>query len=138
MPCVGGEREERAGFVTGNYAGTGFMMIKRSAVLRMVAAYPETHYRGVQTFPAPKQESPNLYNLFDCMIEPETGVYLSEDFTFCHRFRRIGGKIWLDTESRLRHEGALEFHGRPSVEMTRSGSRAVDGDGERAEVAAAE
>ena len=42
-------------------------------------------------------------------------MYLSEDYTFCHRFRAIGGKVWLDTRSRIRHVGSMEFAGSPSV-----------------------
>ena len=117
VPCTGGEREERGGFVTGRYAGTGFMMIRRSAIERMVAAYPETRYRTMHTYPATPQRGSPFYNLFDCIIDPETGEYLSEDFTFCHRFRKLGGKVWLDTESRLRHVGSMEFHA-DIVELT--------------------
>jgi hypothetical protein len=60
-----------------------------------------------------------FYNLFDCMIDPETGMYLSEDFTFCHRYRKLGGKVWLDTESRLHHVGSMDFHGRVALEVTK-------------------
>ncbi len=119
VPCTGSEREERGGFVTGTYAGTGFMMIKRSAIERLIAAYPETRYRAMQTYPAPKEDGTPFYNLFDCMIDPATGTYLSEDFTFCHRFRKIGGKVWLDTESRLHHVGSMDFHGHGAVQITK-------------------
>jgi hypothetical protein len=115
VPCSGSEREERGGFVTGKYAGTGFMLIKRSAIERLVAAYPETRYRSMHTYPQPKTGLAPFYNLFDCMIDPESGEYLSEDFTFCHRFRRIGGKVWLDTQSRLRHVGSMEFRADTTV-----------------------
>jgi len=114
VPCAPGEREERDGFVTAKYAGTGFMLIKRAAVERLIAAYPETKYAATQTYPRPARKSENLYNLFDCMIEPETRTYLSEDFAFCHRWRRIGGKLWLDTRGRLKHVGSYEFEGSPS------------------------
>ena len=117
VPCTGADREERGGFVTGSYAGTGFMMIKRTVIERMISAYPETQYRVMQTFPATKPGGAPFYNLFDCMIDAETGTYLSEDFTFCHRFRKIGGKIWLDTESRLHHVGSMEFQGDARVEL---------------------
>jgi hypothetical protein len=119
VPCTGAEREERGGFVTAVYAGTGFMMVKRSAIERLVEAYPETRYRTMQTFPASPQSGAPYHNLFDCMIEPETGVYLSEDFTFCHRFRKIGGKVWLDTQSRLHHVGSAEFYGDPATEIAK-------------------
>jgi len=117
VPCVGAERETRGDFVTGKYAGTGFMMIKRCAIERLIAAHPETRYTGMQTFPAPSPGGAPYHNLFDCMIDPETGTYLSEDFTFCHRFRQLGGKVWLDTESQLRHVGSMDFQGSPAVEM---------------------
>jgi len=125
VPCTGSEHEQRGGFVTGQYAGTGFMMIKRSAIQRLIAAHPETAYRTTHTYPMPTTEGASLYNLFDCMIDPETGVYLSEDYTFCRRFRKIGGKVWLDTESRLRHVGSMEFQGRAIVEMTKYGALAA-------------
>jgi hypothetical protein len=137
-PCAGADREERGGFVTGKYAGTGFMMIKRSAIERLVAAYPETQYRAMQTFPAPVQEGRSFYNLFDCMIEPETGMYLSEDVTFCHRFRKLGGKVWLDTESQLRHVGAMEFHGHPVVEKLGVEKLGADTIADQASLGAAE
>ena len=137
VPCTGSEHESRAGFVTGKYAGTGFMMIKRSAIERLVLAYPETQYTTMQTYPARTSAGSPYYNLFDCMIEPESGVYLSEDFTFCHRFRKIGGKVWLDTESRLHHVGSMEFHGHAAMELLKYGAKLELGSDER-EPAAAE
>ena len=102
--------EQRDGFATGVYAGTGFMMIRRSALERMTAAYPETSYtRSHNT--AGAGQSRNQYALFDAVIEPATREYLSEDYTFCHRWRAIGGRLWLDTQSRLAHVGPREFAG---------------------------
>lgn len=115
FPCTGDELEERNGFCTGTYAGTGFMLIKRAAVERLVAAYPETKYKAQQTYPVPKHQSQNLYNLFDCIVDPDTKTYLSEDFTFCHRWRKIGGKIWLDKETKLSHTGNYQFDGDPTT-----------------------
>jgi hypothetical protein len=99
------------GFATGNYAGTGFQLIKRGVFERMIKAYPETRYKALHAFPRPGQPSENYYALFDCMIEPETGVYLSEDYAFCRRWRAQGGEIWLDLNSRLVHTGSYSFRG---------------------------
>lgn len=119
VPMPPREREARDGFVTARYAGTGFMMIRRSAIERMIGAYPETKYESTQTYPSPARQSDNLYCLFDGMIEPESRTYLSEDFAFCYRWRRLGGKVWLDTQSRLKHVGSCEYQGAPTVEWTK-------------------
>jgi hypothetical protein len=118
MPAPEKEREERSGFVTGTYAGTGFMLIRRSCLERMVFAYPQTKYALAHTYPIVKEQSTNQYALFDCMIEPGTNIYLSEDFTFCRRWRDIGGKIWLDPQSRLSHYGMWRFQGTPEISLT--------------------
>jgi hypothetical protein len=110
LPCGDAEREEVSGFVTGEYAGTGFMMIRRSTLLRMMAAYPELQFAAAHDR-ARQNPSPHQFALFDCMIEPETRHYLSEDYTFCRRWRDIGGQIWLDTQGPLVHTGAQDFVG---------------------------
>ena len=109
-PLTNGERRELDGFVTAEFAGTGFMLIKRSALERMQAGYPETRYNAAHDRATPNH-SKNLYALFDCLIEPETGEYLSEDYTFCKRWRALGGEVWLDTRSQLMHIGPREFAG---------------------------
>ncbi len=113
-PCEGTELEGRDGFITGQYAGTGFMLIRRHVLERMIAAYPHTRYTAAHTAAQPSR-SPNQYALFDCMIDPDTGHYLSEDYTFCRRWRDIGGRLWLDTRGMLTHVGPHEFHGQPGL-----------------------
>ena len=108
--CKGDQLKQENGFATGTYAGTGFQLIKRQVFERMIAAYPETKYKSAHAFP-PQSGSENLYALFECMIDPETGAYLSEDFSFCRRWRAIGGEIWLDLTSRLTHTGPYSFRG---------------------------
>ena len=98
------------GFAPGLYAGTGFLLIRRGALEKMAAAYPETHYTACHNRATPSL-SPNQYALFDGMIEPVTREYLSEDYTFCHRWRAIGGELWLDTRSQMIHVGTKDFVG---------------------------
>lgn len=111
-------RETLDGFATGQFAGAGFLLIKREALLKLIAAYPETRYTAAHNSAFPSA-SPNQYALFDCMIEPETGHYLSEDYAFCRRWRAIGGKLWLDLRSRLMHIGPREFVGDTTARFER-------------------
>ncbi len=113
-PAEGEEFESCDGFVTGWYAGAGCMLIRRWALERMKEAFPGARYSAVHTGPVP-DGSPNQYALFDCMIDPETGHYLSEDYAFCKRWRSIGGRIWLDTRGELTHVGPHEFAGAPGL-----------------------
>jgi hypothetical protein len=100
---------ERAGFVKVRYAGTGFLMIRRAALERMCANYPQLRYvRDHSTDAA--VSSGNRYALFDCVIA-EDGTYLSEDFAFCKRWTDMGGEIWADLNSKLTHIGPIAFSG---------------------------
>ena len=49
------------------------------------------------------------------MIDPDTGIYLSEDYAFCRRWRDLGGEVWLDTQGVLVHVGPSDFQGRPDL-----------------------
>ncbi len=114
VPCQGEARREREGFVTAEYAGTGFMMIRRRVFQRMMQAMPELRYEAAHDR-AGQNPSRNQFALFDCVIEPETRHYLSEDYTFCRRWRDLGGSIWLDTQGILVHTGAHDFTGNPAL-----------------------
>jgi hypothetical protein len=96
------------GFAKVAYAGTGFLMIKREAMQRVVDAHPELHARmGDMADPLADE----AVMVFDTMIEPETGQYLSEDYAFCRRWRDLGGEIWADVEARLTHVGHAAYVG---------------------------
>lgn len=113
-----GEPEMRGGFVKVRYAGTGFLLIRRGVIERMCARHPELKFR--RDFSAPGQavaDSPNRYALFDCLID-EDGNYLSEDYSFCRRWRDMGGEIWADLSSRLSHVGSTTYHGDLATQFT--------------------
>lgn len=109
-PCEGPALRRERGFVTGTYAGTGFQMLRRSVFEKMIAAYPELRFKAIDASLADMPKG-NFYAFFESIIHPEDGTYLSEDYSFCHRWRAIGGEIWLDTESKLTHTGNQIFAG---------------------------
>lgn len=112
LACEERERQSEDGFVTGVYAGAGFLMIKRRVFERLRDSYPHLQYKAAHTTASPSL-SPNQYAFFDCVIDQASGEYLSEDYAFCQRWRALGGKIWLDTRSLLAHVGPYEFIGTP-------------------------
>ena len=95
-------------------AGTGFMMIKRDAILKMIKEYPELKYNNdVQM--GGVDLSDHFYAVFDTMIDPIDKRYLSEDYTFCRRWQKMGGEIWLDPSISLNHYGSFCFQGNPEM-----------------------
>jgi len=100
------------GFARVRYAGTGFLMIRRRVLERMCAhpAYAPLRFIREHSYDA-LAGNPNRFALFECMIDPATGTYLSEDFAFCKRWTDIGGEIWADLDSRLDHVGPSVFRG---------------------------
>ncbi len=87
---------------------TGFMCIKRSVIERMYEHYKDTlmckndhQNRDLDEYCA----------IFDCMIDPETKRYLSEDYAFCRRWQQMGGQIYADVTTVLGHIGNLRFNG---------------------------
>ena len=94
-------------------AGTGFMMIKREAILKLIKAYPDLKYNNDVNIQSGLED--HFYALFDTMIDPVDRRYLSEDYTFCRRWQDIGGDIFLDPSISLNHYGSFCFQGNPSA-----------------------
>lgn len=115
------------GFTRVRYAGTGFLMIRRQA-LEAMCRHPD--YANLQFFREHSHDSlvasQNRFALFECMIDPATGTYLSEDFAFCKRWTDIGGEIWADIQSSLDHVGPSVFHGDIASQFAPAPAAAAD------------
>jgi hypothetical protein len=81
----------------------GFMRISRRCLEQMVLKYPEKRFADKY---APKGFA---WALFDNIHEGD--VYFGEDYSFCRRWRQIGGKVWADPEIPLGHIGNKTFYG---------------------------
>ena len=90
-------------------AGTGFMCIKKEVIQQMFDNHPETKY--VNDINVDMKFEPFMYALFDCIIDPDSRRYLSEDYTFCRRWQEMGGDVWLDPRTALNHVGHYTFRG---------------------------
>lgn len=92
-------------------AGTGFLMIRREAIERMAQHYPDLQYSRDLVVQDELRNSKWRYAFFNCLVDKETGVLLSEDYSFCRRWTDMGGEIWLDLNSALTHAGTTYFKG---------------------------
>ena len=90
------------------HLATGFMLIKREVIEKMMVMYPETKYIDDTGFVAPEL-STKTYALFDGGVIDNH--YFSEDWLFCHRWENIGGKIWADISIDLTHIGVESYSG---------------------------
>jgi hypothetical protein len=90
-------------------AGTGFMCIRKDVVQQMFDNHPELKY--VNDINVDQKFEPFMYALFDCIIDPVSKRYLSEDYTFCRRWQDMGGDVWLDPRTALNHVGHYTFRG---------------------------
>jgi len=81
---------------------TGFMKISRNCIERMIAEYPERHFYTAE-------RDKQFYPLFDHVCED--GYKWGEDFSFCIRWRKIGGQVWVDPEIEMGHVGYKIFQG---------------------------
>ena len=92
--------------------GTGFMMIRKSTFEKYKQHYPQYSYRPDHVRTAEFDGSREIHAYFDCIIDPKTRRYLSEDYMFCQNVRQMGGKVWLCPWMHLQHAGTYMFAGR--------------------------
>lgn len=89
---------------------TGMMLISRVALERVCDAYKD-ELRCVNDIQGSRDIVPEYVAVFDCMIDPKTMRYLSEDYAFCRRAQAVGIEIWADLASPLTHTGSMIFDG---------------------------
>lgn len=82
--------------------GTGFMRLRRDCLEKMVASHA-----SLRLLNPLKNDDANFYALFDTTIVD--GQFIGEDFTFCDRWRAIGGQVLIDPAINLSHHGAAAY-----------------------------
>jgi hypothetical protein len=86
---------------------TGFMLVKREVFKKLEDAFPDLWCVNDHQ----NRDIEKYHACFDCMIDPDTKRYLSEDYAFCRRWQQIGGKIHAHIHTTLGHVGNLPFSG---------------------------
>lgn len=86
------------------HIGTGFMMIRRDVFETLI---PHTHTYTNSGGSVP--DGTEVYDFF--RVQVENGQLLSEDYHFCHEYRKHGGTVWAAPWCELGHFGAYCFSG---------------------------
>ena len=80
--------------------GTGFMMISRKIIEKLIADHPEWRYENKDGVGA-------VSAVFDFAVKD--GKFVGEDYLFCDRVREAGGSVWVDVDISLPHIGTEAF-----------------------------
>lgn len=91
--------------------GTGFMMIRRKTFEDYQKAFPHLWYKPDHVRTEHFDGTREIMAYFDCIIDPESKRYLSEDYMFCYNVAKMGGKVWLCPWMQLQHVGSYIFGG---------------------------
>jgi hypothetical protein len=92
-------------------AATGFMCISKNVIEQFRKKYPKQKYTPDHGRSKDFGKGNVVYAIFDCIIDPDTNRYLSEDYMFCKYARKIGLKVWMCPWMRLGHIGTYMFGG---------------------------
>lgn len=80
--------------------GTGFLRIRKDAIKKIVdnsSVYQEPH----KSEPTP--------NVFEVVVKD--GQLVSEDITFCNKWQKLGGKVYVDPTINVAHTGVKRWIG---------------------------
>jgi hypothetical protein len=95
--------------------GMGCTLIRRDVVDIMLAKMPELIDTRLALHPAGdtirNAGSSRIIRAFEKLDIPERGL-VSEDLSFCIRWRQCGGKVWAGIGYRISHVGPFDYSGR--------------------------
>lgn len=107
LPNQNEQKPTPGGLLPVRYVGTGFLCVQRQALEQMRDRYPESSYQ------ADYGNNQRDFEFFPMRVyrekQSDPGRYLSEDWFFCQRWLDMGGTVYLDTGTILRHIGPAVF-----------------------------
>jgi hypothetical protein len=91
--------------------GTGFMMIRRRTFEKYAEAFPELSYKPDHVRTEHFDGTREIMAYFDCIIDPVSKRYLSEDYMFCYNVQKMDLQVWFCPWMQLQHVGTYIFGG---------------------------
>lgn len=101
----------REGLIEADFLPTGFMRIKRSALERLMEAYPCLRYADSVVETMGDGTLREAWDFFHMGIDFERQRWTTEDYAFCQRWRELGGRLWIDPDIDFQHVGRKAYHG---------------------------
>lgn len=80
--------------------GTGFLRLRKDAIEKIVDA-SDTYQQPHKNKPTP--------NVFE--VKVENGELIGEDITFCNKWKKLGGEVYLDPTINVAHSGSKRWIG---------------------------
>lgn len=90
------------------HIATGFMMLKRECIEKMMEKFPERKYVDDVGFLTEKHMEYTYAHFNTGVVDNH---FYSEDWMFCHDWRSLGGQIFADVTINLLHSGCEDFAG---------------------------
>jgi len=100
------------GVMEATHVATGLLLIKTQVFEKMIDAYPELKIEQPTIINGQEKSKPYFYNFFDTLHDPVTKRYYGEDFGFCMRWSKIGGKLHMYVLDEVSHIGEYRYTGR--------------------------
>ena len=94
-------KRQENGYAEAEHVPFGFVRTTRGMIERMIKELNP---------PTWGESGKRHYELFGHEIHSD--LYWGEDYTFCNRWRRIGGKVWVEPDVHLTHHGITGFQGK--------------------------
>jgi hypothetical protein len=94
------QQEAALGLMRATHAGTGCMIVQRTAFERFQKAYPDRWYLEYANDKEVKTIEYFRYGRRD-------NSFIGEDYNFCDEFRAIGGEVWVKVDGHTQHSASL-------------------------------
>lgn len=107
-----GERVKSDGMLKIKWLNGGFIFLRKDALFKMIESYPELYWERSRESEGDNIDIKGSWALWVPFVYREFGIrqYLSEDYAFSVRARKIGLEIWCHTKIQLFHwEGAVAY-----------------------------
>jgi hypothetical protein len=103
---IGTSQINSQGFIETIYAPTGFLLIAKTAIKKLIEKNPNLEYKNdIDGYGL----GDNFYNLFNVGVK--NGIYESEDWGFSSLWREAGGTVYIHPDINVKHVGWHEYEG---------------------------